>query len=114
MSLQSRFAPVIHGIKQVVSLQKTSATLPLIKSPAPIPQEPSYGFRMEHQINDNEDSVIALKCRKWPKDIWKNFKNKRLGHLDLQQLKGDLIRWSVLTSSLSLVHYYILVFLMLY
>ena len=92
MSLHSRFAPVIHGIKQVVSLQKTSATLPLIKSPAPTPQEPSYGFRMEHQINDNEDSVIALKCRKWPKDIWKNFKNRKLGHLDLKQLKGDLIR----------------------
>ena len=114
MSLQSRFAPVIHEIKQVASLQETSATLPLIKSPAPTSQEPSYGFRMEHQIKDNEDSAIALKCRKWPKDIWKNFKNKNLGHLDLQQLKGDLIRWSVLTSSLSLVDYYILVFLMLY
>ena len=92
MSLQSRFAPVIHEIKQVASLQETSATLPLIKSPAPTSQEPLYGFRMEHQIKDNEDSAIALKCRKWPKDIWKNFKNRKLGHLDLKRLKGDLIR----------------------
>lgn len=84
MSLQSSFAPVIHGIKQVASLQKASATLPLINTTVATPPDPSYGFRIEHEIKHNEDSVIALKCRKWPKDTWKNFRNRNLGHLDLQ------------------------------
>ena len=155
MSLQSMFAPVIHAVKQVASLEKTSATLPSITLPHETLQHFLYEFRternemenynqfrMQHnqirinedsvialngmqlnqsRINEdsvialnrmqhnqqriNEDSVIALKCQKWPKDIWKKFKKRKLGHVNLQQLKGDLICVSILASNLSLIHY---------
>ena len=145
MSLQSRFAPVIHGVKQVASLEKTSATLPSITLPPETLQHFSYElrteknemenynqFRMQHnqirinedsviafnrmQLNQsriNEDSVIALKCQEWPKDIWKKFKKRKLGHVNLQQLKGDLICVSNLAINLSLIHY-VLVLLIFY
>ena len=44
MSLQSSFASVTHGIKQTASLQKASATLPLINTTAATPHDPSYGL----------------------------------------------------------------------
>ena len=142
MSLQSRFAPVIHGVKQVASLEETSATLPpitlppetlqqlsipSINSPPETLEHFSNGLRMKrnemencnqfrmqcNQIKFNEDSVIALKCQEWPKDIWKKFKKRKLGHVNLQQLKGDLTWVSILASSLSLIHY-VLVLLIFY
>ena len=127
MSLQSRFAPVIHGVKQVASLEETSATLPSVTLPSQTLQhfsnelrternemENYNQFRMQHnQIRINEDSVIALKCQEWPKDIWKKFKKRKLGHVNLQQLKGDLKWVSNLASNLSLIHS-ILVLLIFY
>ena len=127
MALQSRFATVIHGVKQVASLEKTSATLPSITSPPEILQHISnqFGmarnemenynqFGMQHnQIKINEDSVIALKCQEWPKDIWKKFKKRKLGHVNMQQLKGDFMWVSNLASNLSLIQY-VLVLLISY
>ena len=84
-SLQSTFAPVIHGVKQVASLEGTPATLPSITLP------PEKNEREKKEMKDKEDSVIALKCEEWPEDVWKKFKERKLVHLNLQQLKGDLI-----------------------
>ena len=84
-SLQSTFAPVIHGVKQVASLEGTHATLPSITLP------PEKNERKREEMKDKEDSVIALKCEEWPEDVWKKFKERNLGHVNLQQLKGNLI-----------------------
>lgn len=111
LALQSRFAPVIHGVKQVASLEKTSVPLPCITLPPdalqptlkeisalerqhkfikgpPFPLQPQIPVK----IINNEDSVIALKCQKWPKDVWSNFEKRKTGHLNLEQLKGDFIK----------------------
>ena len=142
MSLQSRFATVIHGVKQVASLEETSATLPSITLPPEtlqqlsMPSITSPPETLEHisnqfgmarnemenynqfgmqrnQIKINEDSVIALKCQEWPKDIWKKFKKRKLGHVNMQQLKGDFMWISNLASNLSLIQY-VLVLLISY
>lgn len=84
-SLQSTFAPVIHGVKQVASLEGAHATLPSITLP------PEKNERKRKEMKDKEDSVIALKCEEWPEDVWKKFKERNLGHVNLQQLKGNLI-----------------------
>ena len=84
-SLQSTFAPVIHGVKQVASVEGTPATLPSITL------RPEKNEREKKEMKDKEDSVIALKCEEWPEDVWKKFKERKLVHLNLQQLKGDLI-----------------------
>lgn len=54
----------------------------------------SWFVPLNHVVDscDNEDLVIALKCLKWPKDIWMYFKKRQPGHLNLEQLKGDLIK----------------------
>ena len=54
------------------------------------------------QVFFNEDSVLALKCQKWPRDIWKNFQKRKPEHLNLELLKGNLLKWSSFTHSLSL------------
>ena len=124
MSLQSSFAPVIHGVKKIASLQTTSAALPSIPLPPGTLQQISNGLGMElfkqpelyclkyfgmRPVQSNEDSVIALKCQKWPKDIWKKFKNRQPGNVSLQQLKGDLIWALILTSNFSSAQYFIVV-----
>ena len=43
-------------------------------------------------MSHNEESVIAVRCHKWPKDIWTNFENRTPRHLNLEQLKCDLIK----------------------
>ena len=127
MSLQSSFASVIHGVKQLASLETTSAALPSIPLPPGTLREISSGLAMQmfihhewhslnffgmgnNQVKSDEDSVIALKCQKWPKDVWKKFKKRKPGHMSFQQLKGDLIWVSVLTSNLSLAQYFIVIF----
>ena len=129
VALQSKFAPVFHAVKQVASLNKTSATLPPIKLPPqtvqnPLQQHSAFGnpitpniFRnfsclmVQGQLSPvsvNEDSVMALKCQKWPRDIWKNFQKRKPEHLNLEQLKGNLIKFSSFTFSLSLAYFSIL------
>ena len=143
MSLQSRFATVIHGVKQVASLEELSATLPSITLPPETLQQLSmpsitsppetlqhisnqFGmarnemenynqFGMQrNQIKINEDSVIDLKCQEWLKDIWKKFKNRKSGHVNMQQLKGDFMWVSNLASSLSLIQYVVVLLISYY
>ena len=45
------------------------------------------------QISVAEDSVMALKYKKWPRDVWENFQKRKPGHLNLEQLKGSLLKW---------------------
>ena len=52
-------------------------------------------------MSDNEESVIALRCHKWPKGIWTNFEDRKPGHLNLEQLKGALIKKLVATANLA-------------
>ena len=74
--MQSKLAPIIREVKQVASLEKTSAALLT---------------EIKMMFNSEEDSVIALKCQEWPDDVWKNFEERNLQHLNMQQLKGDYI-----------------------
>ena len=133
-ALQCKFAPVFHGVKQMASLNEVSATLPRIVLPHhalrpyvlqnPLQQHSAFGMpRMPDitkslfylmkqeqlsQVPFKEDSVIALKCQKWPRDIWKNFQKRNPEHLNLEQLKGNLLKWSSFTHSLSLTYCHIL------
>lgn len=134
VALQSKFAPVFHAVKQMASLNKTSTTLPPIALPPhalpphtlqnPLKQHSAFGnpitpdifksfsYLMEQgrlsQVSFNEDSVMAFKCQKWPRDIWKNFQKRKPEHLNLEQLKGNLIKCSSFTFSLSLAYFSIL------
>lgn len=76
VAMQSKLAPIIREVKQVASLEKTSAALLT---------------EIKMMFNSEEDSVIALKCQEWPDDVWKNFEERNLQHLNMQQLKGDYI-----------------------
>ena len=73
VAMQSKLAPMIREVKQVASLKETSAALLT---------------EVKTTFNSEEDSVIALKCQEWPDDIWKNFEERNLQHLNMQQLKG--------------------------
>ena len=64
-------------------------------------------------ISDTEESVIALRYHKLPKGIWTNFENRKPGHLNLEQLKGDLIKKLVSTANSSLAYYLMLIRLFL-
>ena len=127
MALQSSFVPVFHGVKQVAFLNKTFTTLPPIALPShALPRyesqnslrphsafsmhnEPNYFKSLSYlteqeqrsQVFFNEDSVITLKCQKWPRDIWNNFQKQQPEHLNLELLKGNLLKWSSFTRSSS-------------
>lgn len=56
--MQPKLAPIIHDVKGIAKLEKSSPDLPL----------------NERNVVDRlEDTVIAFKCKEWPKDIWEDF-----------------------------------------
>ena len=71
-------------LKEISALERQHK---FIKGP-PFPLQPQIPVK----IINNEDSVIALKCQKWPKDVWSIFEKRKTGHLNLEQLKGDFIK----------------------
>ena len=107
LALQDRFAAVIHGVKQMARLKGTHAPLHDLESPNY--PKPSWERKKKTKINqsrkDKEDRVLALRCHRWPKDVWKNFQKRKPGHLHMEQLKGDLIKCLVFLSNLSLASY---------
>ena len=48
---------------------------------------------MQSHDERREDKVIGLRCREWPKEIWKAFSDRKLLHLNciIGKLKGLLI-----------------------
>ena len=77
VAMQSKLAPAVLKVKEIALLN--SASLQTRKKPL---------------IKENEDSVIALKCKEWAKDIWKSFQERILKlnskwFLILKDIKGN-------------------------
>ena len=84
-TMQTKIAPMIPAVKKVAAFEKPSAALHLTSPPSTLLQGRQY------LLQDDEDSVVALKCQHWPQDVWKKFKNRKLNHLNLQEIKGNYI-----------------------
>ena len=56
--MQSKLAPIIRDVQGIAMLKKGSPDLPLNK---------------RNVVDRFEDSIIAFKCKEWPKDIWEDF-----------------------------------------
>ena len=84
-TMQNKIAPMIPGVKQVAAFENPSAALHLTSPPSTLLQGRQY------LLQDDEESVVALKCQHWPQDVWEKFKNRKLNHLNLQETKGNCI-----------------------
>ena len=84
-TMQTKIAPMIPGVKNVAAFEKPSAALHLTSRPSTLLQG------RQSLLQDDEDSVVALKCQYWPRDVWEELKNRKLNHLNLQEIKGNYI-----------------------
>ena len=72
--MQPKLAPIIRDVKGIAKLEESS---------------PDLSLNERNVVDRLEDTVIAFKCKEWPKDIWEDFSARNPKYIgNMTDLKG--------------------------